>query len=190
VTHIFAFGTGPPIPPLAPAEAADPPIALDTSVRARQRGELAALYPELLRLAAAAGHGLLPAEDLVQEAMARAIAREKAGPGIDDLGSYLRRIVMNTCRSEMRRKFVRRSAAPKLASDGSHTDSYPSDLDAVLTALGPVDRALLLLTVIDGLSTQEAAEQIGVKAPAARKRLSRAKQRIRQQLEEADQHER
>lgn len=52
-------------------------------------------------------------------------------------------------------------------------------LNAALAALAPADVACLVLSVVHGFTTAEIAQVIEVNAEAAKKRLTRAKQRLR-----------
>jgi RNA polymerase sigma factor (sigma-70 family) len=52
-------------------------------------------------------------------------------------------------------------------------------LRAVLQSLALVDASCLLLSVVEGYTTAEIADLLGISHQASRKRLSRAKQRLR-----------
>lgn len=56
------------------------------------------------------------------------------------------------------------------------------DGSAVLSGLGRIDAALLVLTAVEGLTTSEAATALGIKPGAARMRLSRLRENRRLQL--------
>jgi RNA polymerase sigma-70 factor, ECF subfamily len=62
-------------------------------------------------------------------------------------------------------------------------DPRLSDLGAALAKLGERDRALLLLTSVEGLDAEQAAQALGVSAVALRQRLSRARRRLGEVLE-------
>jgi len=59
---------------------------------------------------------------------------------------------------------------------------------AALEKLGSEDRRLLELVAVDGLTSLQAAEVLGVSRIAVRVRLSRARRRLRHVLEEASAH--
>jgi RNA polymerase sigma-70 factor (ECF subfamily) len=52
-------------------------------------------------------------------------------------------------------------------------------LRAALATLAPQDAACVLLSVVEGLRAAEVAEVLGIATEAAKKRISRAKQRLR-----------
>lgn len=136
-------------------------------------------YPSLIRFARAVGAGVLPADDLVQEALVRHLTRRSARPD-GRLDAYLRATIVNLVRSELRKRMVRDRIGSLFRSDEASTeDSYPSQALAMVATLAPTDRALLVLTVVDGLSTEEAGHQLGISGQAARARISRARRRLR-----------
>ena len=70
---------------------------------------------------------------------------------------------------------------PKLNRDTSTEDHYPSDL-SILDELTPIDRALMYSADVDGLPQSEIAAELGLTPAAVRKRLSRARNQLRQSL--------
>ncbi|WP_328294048.1 sigma-70 family RNA polymerase sigma factor [Kineococcus sp. NBC_00420] len=68
-----------------------------------------------------------------------------------------------------------------VVADGNVTGSSAEAvvLHQALAGLGEVDRELLLLTVLDRLSSGEAARALGISSGAARVRLHRARRRLR-----------
>lgn len=142
----------------------------------------AALYPGLRRFAAVVGWPEHEPDDLVQEAVARALRHGPIG-SLENPGAYLRtsvvRLVSNRTRGRFRRGAVHRSLAAGVAAGG--LDSYPSDLDE-LRRLDAQDRAVLFLSVIERRPFAEIATLLGIAEPAARKRSSRALARLRHEL--------
>lgn len=55
-------------------------------------------------------------------------------------------------------------------------------LTAVIDELAPLDRDLVTLCLIEGLSYEDAAESVGITRAAVRNRLSRARQQLRTQM--------
>jgi DNA-directed RNA polymerase specialized sigma24 family protein len=136
-------------------------------------------YEPLRRFAAVIGRWDVEPDDLVQEAYAKVLAKQ---PGqIRELGPYLRRMVVNLATDERRRFGRDATVAPKVASDGASTDSYPSDLSDLL-ALSPRVRALLYLVEVEGQPIAPAAEAIGMSSGNARVALLRARRRLRAEL--------
>lgn len=96
-----------------------------------------------------------------------------------------RRVLSNQHRALRRQEAVRerlRAHAPTF----SGSDLGGGDLAAALEALSERDRELLLLIAWDGLSPQEAADVLGIRAGALSMRLSRARARLRVALAESD----
>jgi RNA polymerase sigma factor (sigma-70 family) len=62
-------------------------------------------------------------------------------------------------------------------------DPRLSELAAALARLGDRDREVLLLTSVEGLDADQAAQALDVSAPALRQRLSRARRRLSEMLE-------
>lgn len=116
------------------------------------------------------------AEDLVQISLAKLYV---AWPKVEgDPGGYLRRILVNTHRDQLRRPFRRREAltldhvadpaAPEAASPGHETDVL-----AAMRRLPPSMRHVLALRYFEDLSVADAAAALGcsegnVKSQSAR----------------------
>lgn len=137
-----------------------------------------ALYPSLRRFAAVVGPYEVDPDDLVQDAVARALSR---GPltSLDQPAAYLRRTVLNLAKDH-RRGFARwrRAVAGHGAAEEGDTDPYPSDL-SILLSLDPDDRAVLFLAFVEGLPFEEVASALGCTPAAARQRSTRARRRLR-----------
>ncbi|HWJ99004.1 MAG TPA: sigma-70 family RNA polymerase sigma factor [Acidimicrobiales bacterium] len=142
------------------------------------------IYPALHRLAAVVCPAERDAEDLVQEALVRTLRR---GPlsELDSPLAYLRRTVVNLAANERRSLGRLRRAAPRLAAvaDEGEAPSYPSDV-AVLLQLGPLDRAAVWLSAVEGQSAEHIGQVLGCSPEAARTRVSRAHKRLRTLLDE------
>ena len=137
----------------------------------------ARLYPALRRFAAVIADLDLEPDDLLQEALAATLERQDFGE-IRDPGPYLKRAMVNAVASHRRRGGILRRITPRLAGEASRVDSYPSDL-GVLDELAPIDRAVVFLIDVEGMSSGEAAEQLGLTEGATRKRVSRARRKLR-----------
>jgi len=156
-------------------------VAADERWGADDVRSLRELYPRVRRFAAVVGRPDLDPDDLVQEAFTRAlVARQRRD--VDHLGAYLRRTVVNLAKNE-RRRLARGSAAQaRLAPSEDAVATLPSDLSDLLR-LDPVARGLLFLVEVEGFTIREAAAAVGCTEPAARMRLSRARRRLRADLE-------
>jgi RNA polymerase sigma factor (sigma-70 family) len=139
------------------------------------------LYPGLRRFAAVVSRPDLDPDDLVQEAFTRALVARGRNE-VRDLGAYLRRTIVNLAKNERRRLARGSSVQARLVADHDDVHPTPSDLSDLLR-LDPVARGLLFLVEVEGASIREAAAAVGCTEPAARMRLSRARRRLRAELE-------
>lgn len=142
----------------------------------------AAAYPALRRLAAVVAPPEADPDDLVQEAVVRALRR---GPlaELDHPVAYLRRAVVNLAANERRGLGRRRRALARIGPDPVVAASYPSDVAEILR-LAPADRAVLWLADVEGLPFEEVADHLGCSAEAARTRASRARRQLRRIVED------
>ncbi|MFC7496054.1 MULTISPECIES: RNA polymerase sigma factor [unclassified Nocardioides] len=136
-----------------------------------------ALYPGLRRFAAVVGARDQEPDDLVQEALARAL---KHGPlhRLDSPGGYLRRAILNLAADTWRAAGRRERALRLLHRDAESSDPEPSDLSE-LDRLGSLDRAVLYLADVEGYGFREVADLLDLSGTAARSRASRARHRLR-----------
>lgn len=143
----------------------------------------ARLYDGLRRFAAVAGPVDLDPDDLVQEAVARTIRVHRLRD-LDDPGAYLRRAIVNLAHNR-RRSQARAGRALRRLDVQARPDEHPSDL-ADLERVGPVARAVLFLVEVEGWTFADAAHQLGMTEEAARTCASRARRRLRAELEGDD----
>lgn len=144
----------------------------------------AAIYPALRRFAAVVAPLDLDPDDLVQEAVTRAL---RLGPlhGLDRPEAYLRRTMVNLTANHNRTRGRERRANVRIASATADEPgaAYPSDL-ADLDRLDPADRAAVYLADVERLPLALVADALSTNAPAARARVSRARRRLRAALAE------
>jgi RNA polymerase sigma factor (sigma-70 family) len=117
------------------------------------------------------------AEDLAQEALARAWARAPRDTDDDGQRAWLHRTATNLALDELRRRRLRRSTPLDDALDRA-PDTDPDAGLEVREALGRLaadERLLLRLRFEAGLGHREIGELLGVREATARKRLSRAR---------------
>jgi RNA polymerase sigma factor (sigma-70 family) len=142
----------------------------------------AAVYPALRRFASSVAGPSTDPDDLVQEAVARTL---QGGPlaRLDQPLAYLRRAVLNLARDEHRQRERATRVAYLLESQPAGEDvQYPSDI-AFLEVLKPLERALLHLVHLEGLSVREASHVVGCLPATGRARIMRARGRLRASLE-------
>ncbi len=123
------------------------------------------------------------ADDLVQAAVERALARTGQIDAVDRLDRWMFRIIrtvwLNMCRaSAVRRAESLDGHEEDLVMDGSRAVEASLDLQRVQAAferLGEEQRAPLLLVCIEGYSYAEAAELIGIPLGTLTSRLVRGR---------------
>ncbi len=134
------------------------------------------------------------AEDAVQDALASAGAHLRDWRGDGKIESWLGRIVVNACR-RMRRgrknepgthlrdvELIGAEPHPELHMARSE---LAETLSQALLMLGPTDRAIVILSDVEGWKGPEIAERLEMSHGSVRTRLSRARARLRDQLEQA-----
>jgi RNA polymerase sigma-70 factor (ECF subfamily) len=134
------------------------------------------------------------AEDLVQEAFARAFHRLDQFDDTYRLSTWLHRIVLNSCRDHLKspRRRERPSSAPlELAPEvgASQSDALIDDqrarrLHSALQELRPKYREIIVLKDVLGLSYDEIRDVTGTPITGLKVRAIRARARLRKLLEE------
>ena len=130
------------------------------------------------------------AEDAVQDALLNAAERLDQFRGEGRLDSWLARMVANAC-NHMRRgrkndpAWHDAEADPQGGPDPEQEAArleLAERLNAALLDLPAQDRTLVLLADVEGFKGPEIAERMGLSPVVIRKRLSRARSRLREQL--------
>lgn len=171
-----------------------------------QRGErmactclLKRYAPRLYRLALHLMGDADEAEDVLQEAFINACAHIGAFEGRSSLFTWLHRIVRNTALGRLRSQSRRDgrlthdeaelAAVPDSAAEPDDhvvTTELGALLEQAILALPSSTRAAVVLRDIEGLSTAEAAEELGISESALKVRLHRARQSLRAVLADAE----
>ncbi|GAB4469874.1 MAG: RNA polymerase sigma factor [Burkholderiaceae bacterium] len=158
--------------------------------------QLQAHIPRLRRYARALTGSREAADDLTQDTLERAwikrgLWREQAGRADGKLRAWLFAVMHNVFVNGVKR--TRRlesldelsAAHPEPAAGASaETDAALSDLQAALRRLPDEQREVLLLVGLEQLSYAEAAQALDVPIGTVMSRLSRARERLRQLLDE------
>ncbi|MDX1631115.1 MAG: sigma-70 family RNA polymerase sigma factor [Thermoanaerobaculia bacterium] len=116
------------------------------------------------------------ARDLVQEAFLRAAGKPDRVPDdVEGGGRWLVRVVVNLCRDRYRRRGVRRSFRERHAEEAPEPTVIDPDAEGrnvartairqALVSLSPRRRVVIVLHELEGRSTPEIAEILGI-APA------------------------
>ena len=162
----------------------------------RFRVELRALIPRLRRF----GHSLTGSpddgDDLVQEALEKALSREVQFQVGSRLDSWMYKIMQNAWIDQKRSAARRRQIIQPMSEDvvavgedGRDTFDSRINLRQVREAmmhLHPDERSVLALVSIEGQTYREAAETLGIPIGTVMSRLSRARVRLLQLLEGDD----
>jgi RNA polymerase sigma-70 factor (sigma-E family) len=152
---------------------------------------VAARGPGLLRLAYTLTGNRADAEDVVQDALARALPRWSRIARVGDVDAYVRRMVINAHTSWWRRWKRRESPVAELRD--SAVDAPGEDFDdrrrlwLACQALPEVQRTAVVLRYYEQLEYAEIAELTGVREGSVRARVSRGLAALRQSMgEESD----
>jgi RNA polymerase sigma-70 factor, ECF subfamily len=125
------------------------------------------------------------AEDLAQEAFARALEHWNRVGAMESPVGYVYRTAFNVHRNRIRhmvRALRRRSEPPPIDSDPSSEVEMRYQVRRVLGQLPAGQREALVLVGWLGLDAEEAGRVLGITAASVRGRVHRARQRIDQPL--------
>jgi RNA polymerase sigma-70 factor (sigma-E family) len=158
---------------------------------------VAARGPGLLRLAYTLTGNASDAEDVVQEALARALPRWERISRVDDVDAYVRRMVVNANTSWWRKWRRRESPVAELRDSvgegvvddhGDATDDRRR-LWLACQALPEAQRTAVVLRYYEQLEYAEIAELTGVREGSVRARVSRGIAALREAMgQEEEQH--
>jgi RNA polymerase sigma-70 factor (ECF subfamily) len=160
-------------------------------VSARFGDQLIAVLPRLRRFARGLSGSVADADDLVQAACERALARQHQFQEGTRFDSWMFRIVQTIWIDQIRSRDVRKEDGD-IAEDRLGSDEPVRRIEArlalaevrrALDRLPPDQRAALLLVTVEGLSYKEAAEVVQVPVGTIMSRLSRARIALQLQLE-------
>ncbi len=144
--------------------------------------------PALLRLAYTLTGNKTDAEDVVQEALARALPRWGRISRVDNVDAYVRRMVVNAHTSWWRT--FRRREAPVAEPRDSHVDGPGEGFDDhrrmwfACQSLPEAQRTAIVLRYYEQLEYAEIADYMGVREGTVRSRVSRALAALREELGE------
>jgi len=149
------------------------------------RQKVEAAIPALRRYARALTRDADIADDLVQDALVRALRSEHLFQG-DEIRSWLYTILTNLNRNRLRslgRRPVLSPIEDNDAPDLAGPEAGGRDIDRALATLVEEQRTALLLVVLEGLSYREVAEVQGVPIGTVMSRLARARVQIKTYLD-------
>jgi RNA polymerase sigma-70 factor (ECF subfamily) len=153
--------------------------------------QLVAVLPRLRRFARGLTGSAAEADDLVQAACERALARMHQFQEGTRFDSWMFRIVQTIWIDQLRARDVRKEdgeiAEERLGSDapvrGVEARIALAEIRNAVARLPPDQRTTLMLVTVEGLSYKEAAAVAGVPVGTIMSRLARARAALQQQLE-------
>jgi RNA polymerase sigma-70 factor, ECF subfamily len=157
----------------------------------RFNDQLIAVLPRLRRFARGLSGSAAEADDLVQAACERALARAHQFEEGTRFDSWMFRIVQTIWIDELRAREVRKEDGD-VAEDRVGSDAAVRGVEARLALaevrnavdrLPPDQRMTLILVTVEGLSYKEAAEVVCVPVGTIMSRLARARIALQQQLD-------
>ena len=158
---------------------------------ARFGDQLIAVLPRLRRFARGLSGSVSDADDLVQAACERALARQHQFQEGTRFDSWMFRIVQTIWIDQVRSRDVRKEDGD-IAEDRLGSDEPARRVEArlaldevrrALDRLPPDQRTALLLVTVEGLSYKEAAEVVQVPVGTIMSRLARARIALQLQVE-------
>jgi RNA polymerase sigma-70 factor (ECF subfamily) len=167
------------LPPAPPAKAVLPPLESDDFVECYR-----VQYPRLVRALRLAGAPVPVAEDLAQEAFARALSRWRRIAGGPSPAGYVYRTVFRL----LSRWFRRRQDAELVEPCGSvepGPDALVTSRVAVerrLGAMPPRRRACAVMCLVLGFTVKDASEALQIAEGTVRKHLEDARSDLRELL--------
>ena len=154
-------------------------------------------HPRVLTAASIRLHGSDAANDIAQESMAAVLQALRAGalrepeklPGF--VLGIARNLINNHCRLEARSRSVvaavdelpERAAAADAEGGAAFDEERRALVRQALARLKPVDRRIVMLTLVEGMSPREIAPIVGLAADAVRTRKTRAVRAMTDQIE-------
>ncbi|HEX9375826.1 MAG TPA: SigE family RNA polymerase sigma factor [Actinomycetota bacterium] len=145
-------------------------------------------YPMLVRMLYLLTGSNAEAEDLAQEALARAFERWRRVRHMASPGGYVCRTALNLQRKRVRSLEVRARRTPSGAGERDRIEQAEqrTDVARALASIPVHRRQALVLTAWLELSAEEAGSLLGIKPSTVRSEASRARAALREHLEERD----
>lgn len=152
-----------------------------------ERDRLIACIPRLRRYARALIGDRTGADDLVQDTMERGWKRLSSWRRGSDMRAWLFSIMHNLYIDQVRRSSVQTDVlddeTPMPEVHAAHDGLHMRDLESALNGLPAEQREILLLVALEEMSYDEVAATLGLPIGTVMSRLSRARQKLRAQME-------
>jgi RNA polymerase sigma-70 factor (sigma-E family) len=156
------------------------------SVEEAMRAAFEEHYLPLLRLCMLLSGQKQVAEDIVQEAFVRA-APSFARLGTDEVGPYLRRVVVNLWKNRLRRLRLERRAMARLVGDSRasrHSVEGRLSLWSLVLRLPDRQRACVVLRFYEDLPERAVASILSCSVGTVKSHTARGLARLRKELED------
>ncbi|WP_137126157.1 sigma-70 family RNA polymerase sigma factor [Roseomonas sp. HF4] len=155
------------------------------------RNALVALMPQMRAFARLLARDRARADDLVQDAVLRAMTQEAQWKPGSDLRAWVFRILRNGFLGQLRRggteqRVLLRFDAAASSAPAQLDTAELRELDRALDDLPATQREALVLVAALGLSIDEAAVISGVRAGTVKARISRARATLAQRFQGTD----
>ncbi len=151
--------------------------------------------PRVNRIASQVIGDLEEARDAAQESLVKLCTRLRQFRGEAQFGTWLHRLVVNTCRDRLARQRVRQTEPLDLEDEPAGEESDPSraalladarrELATALARLSPNQRLAVVLRDVFGLTYEEISRVARMPVGTAKCYVHRARARLRVRLEES-----
>jgi RNA polymerase sigma-70 factor (ECF subfamily) len=145
------------------------------------------------RYARVVGRDAAHVDDLVQECLMRALSRPQLWREVRNARAYLLTVLHNVHVDDVARRWrdidtisVEQTRSEGASSPGQFGPLLLRDLVRALLLLPEERRRVVLLTALEGMSYQEVADLLGVPIGTVMSRLSRARDSLREQMNDGD----
>lgn len=158
-------------------------------MRAQDEADIVACIPSLRRYARGLTADRERADDLVQDTLERAWGRFSLWQRRGEVRAWMFGIMHNLFIDRVRSQRSRSEQdagdeLPEIPDRATQSDRLEvRDLDRILQRLPPEQREVLLLVGVEEMSYQEVARVVGVPLGTVMSRLSRARERLRAEME-------
>jgi RNA polymerase sigma factor (sigma-70 family) len=144
-------------------------------------------YPKMVALAAAVSGSRSHGEDIAQDAMTRLNREWDRVRTLDKPGAWLRRVTINLALSQKRKLLSEAKAVLRMGRTVATLPPSPAEHEPIWAAVADLpkqQRAAIALLYLEDRSTEEIADILDISPSTARVHLHRARQTLRDQLEQ------
>lgn len=124
------------------------------------------------------------AQDMAQEAFARAWEFVRAGHEIDNFSAFMYRTVRNVCLDYLRgrREMADVDSIPDVGEEDIDTSVRDARIWKAIDALPEKCREIFLMSKRDGCSNEEIADELGISIKTVKNQMTKAFARLREAL--------